>query len=273
MEIATESRLKQTLSHLSPLAVAVSGGVDSMTLAVIAHRHLRDSPDGPPMMIHAVSPAVPEDASSRVKAYAAAEGWWLDVIDAGEFEDPDYMANPANRCFFCKTNLYSTMATRTTLQLVSGTNVDDLGDYRPGLKAAETHSVRHPYVEANIDKAGVRKLAHALSLDDLAELPAAPCLSSRVETGIRIDPAVLLAVDTAEAKLRKSLSPTTVRCRVRSDAIAIELDELTLAQLDDIKRQNWQREITRIFSTTRANKPVVFDAYTRGSAFLVETLK
>jgi len=258
---------------MSPVAVAVSGGVDSMTLAVISHRHLRDSLDGPPLMIHAVSPAVPEDATARVQAYANAEGWRLDIINAGEFDDPDYMTNPANRCFFCKTNLYATMAARTTLQLVSGTNVDDLGDYRPGLKAAETHSVRHPYVEADIDKAGVRALARSLELNDLAELPAAPCLSSRVETGIHIDPAVLLAVDTVERKLRRSLSPRTVRCRVRNDAIAIELDDSTLSQLNDDNREDWTKEILRTFATTNVNKPIVFDAYRRGSAFLVETLE
>ncbi len=270
--MTADLRLQKVLSRLAPIAVAVSGGVDSMTLAVIAHRQLGDSVDGPPLMIHAVSPAVPEQATARVKRYAAEEGWQLDVINAGEFDDPDYMANPANRCFFCKTNLYSTMAATTDLQLVSGTNVDDLGDYRPGLKAAQAHAVRHPYVEADIDKAAVRALARGLGLDDVAELPAAPCLSSRVETGIRIDPAVLLAVDATESELRKALQPKTVRCRVRSNAIAVELDAQTLAALSDADRQHWQIQIQKLFGNTQVNKAVVFDAYTRGSAFLVETL-
>lgn len=270
--MTTDQNLQQVLARLSPIAVAVSGGVDSMTLAVIAHRQLGDSADGPPLMIHAVSPAVPEEATARVQRYATEEGWRLDVINAGEFDDPDYMANPANRCFFCKTNLYSTMAATTQLQLVSGTNVDDLGDYRPGLKAAQAHSVRHPYVEAGIDKNAIRALAHSLGLDDVAELPSAPCLSSRVETGIRIDPAVLLAVDATERQLRKELVPETVRCRVRSNAIAIELDAQTLDQLSDTERQQWQQRIRQLFARTSETKPVVFDSYTRGSAFLVETL-
>lgn len=267
-----EQRLQQTLTQLSPIAVALSGGVDSMTLAVIAHRLLVDSADGPPLMMHAVSAAVPREATSRVRQYADTEGWRLDIVNAGEFDDPQYMSNPANRCFFCKTNLYATMAARTQLQLVSGTNVDDLGDYRPGLKAAEEHAVRHPYVESEIDKAGVRELARQLGLDDVAELPAAPCLSSRVETGIRIDPDVLLAVDAVERRLRKALTPNTVRCRVRKDSIAVELDPKTLSSLNNNDRLDWQVQIGEIFASTNVNKPVVFDAYNRGSAFLVETL-
>lgn len=270
--MTTDQNLQQVLEQLSPIAVAVSGGVDSMTLAVIAHRQLGNSADGPPLMIHAVSAAVPEEATARVKKYAADEGWQLNVLNAGEFNDPDYMANPANRCFFCKTNLYSTMATTTDLQLVSGTNVDDLGDYRPGLKAAEAHSVRHPFVEAGIDKNAIRALAHSLGLNDVAELPSAPCLSSRVETGIRIDPAVLLAVDATERRLRKELAPETVRCRVRNNAIAIELDTQTLDRLDESDRQQWQQRILQLFAKTAESKPVVFDVYKRGSAFLVETL-
>ena len=78
----------------------------------------------------------------------AREGWRLAIIDAGEFADPDYLANPANRCFFCKTNLYGAIAARTEATIVSGTNLDDLGDWRPGLRRRAAHGVRHPYVEA-----------------------------------------------------------------------------------------------------------------------------
>ena len=177
---AAARALDRVLTAIGPAGVAVSGGVDSTTLAVVAHRRFPERSS----MVHAVSPAVPPEATARVRELARDEGWDLKVIDAGEFQDPDYLANPVNRCFFCKTNLYGTMRRHVSGVLVSGTNLDDLGDYRPGLEAAKRHGVRHPYVEAEIDKAGVRALARHLGLGALAELPAAPCLSSRVETGI-----------------------------------------------------------------------------------------
>src|SRR5882757_11460128 len=97
------------LRDLDSAAVAVSGGVDSMTLAVIAHRTRHAATT----MFHAVSPAVPPEATERVRRYARSEGWDLVVFDAGEFADADYRSNPVNRCFYCKTHLYSAIAART----------------------------------------------------------------------------------------------------------------------------------------------------------------
>ncbi len=257
-------RLESVIDGIGPLAVAVSGGVDSMTLSVVAHRVLaRDS-----RMLHAVSPAVPEDATARVKDYGLRHGWRLDVIDAREFADPDYMANPHDRCFYCKTNLYATMAGTVDCQLVSGTNQDDLGDYRPGLRAASEHAVRHPYVEAGIDKAAVRGIARELSLHDLAELPASPCLSSRVETGIAIDPATLAAIYRAERLVRTKLAPDTVRCRLRTDTVVIELDNDSMAKLDADLAETLRRGVATMMSTAGISHPVSFQAYRMGSAFL-----
>ena len=192
--------LEAMLERIDRAAVAVSGGVDSMTLAFVAHRVLGDAST----MLHAISPAVPADATERVGRYARREGWQLERIDAGELHDARYVANPVNRCYFCKTNLYATIASFAGdgATILSGTNTDDLGDFRPGLAAAAEHSVRHPYVECGIDKPAVRAIAARLGLDDLAELPAAPCLSSRVETGIAIDPRVLKAIDACERLVR-----------------------------------------------------------------------
>ena len=261
---AALARLRSRLEAVPEPAVAVSGGVDSMTLAVITHR----SHGSKARVLHAISPAVPPDATARVRAYAAREGWRLEVLDAGEMADARYLANPVNRCYFCKTHLYDAMGRRTSGTLLSGTNLDDLGDYRPGLVAAEEHQVRHPYVEASIDKQVVRAIAASLGLDDLAELPAAPCLSSRVETGIRIEGRLLEAIDDCEKALRALLSPRTLRCRLRRDRIEVELDAGTLERLDKTTRTAGADHVTRRFAQAGRPLPVAFSAYRRGSAFL-----
>jgi uncharacterized protein len=250
------------------IAVAVSGGVDSLTLATAAHRVLSGVLPGAVTMHHATSPAVPVEATDRTRALAAREGWQLDVFDAGEFADPAYRANPANRCFFCKTSLYGEVARRTTRQIVSGTNLDDLGEYRPGLDAARAHAVRHPFVEAGIDKRRVRALAAELGLGALAELPAAPCLSSRIETGIRIEAPLLAMVHEAEKLVAARLSPHTVRCRVRAAGVVIELDEATLTALDARMAADLQTELRPLAEMAGLRGPVRFTAYRNGSAFL-----
>jgi len=224
---APAERLEAVLTGLGPLAVAVSGGVDSMTLAHLAERASGDALQ----VFHAVSPAVPPEAMARVRRHAGARGWRLRLIDAGEFRDPDYLANPANRCFFCKFNLYGAIQAETSARIASGTNLDDLADYRPGLRAAERHDVVHPYVMAGVDKADVRQLARELGLADLAELPAAPCLSSRLQTGIRVTAEALGFVHEVERLVERAIGPKTVRCRLRRDGVAIELDPEGLAAI------------------------------------------
>ena len=258
------ARLRSVISDIGPLAVAVSGGVDSMTLAVVVHQVLNNEA----RMLHAVSPAVPAEASERVRRYAKRMGWRLELIDAGELNDPNYLANPHDRCFYCKTDLYSAMAGRVDCPLVSGTNNDDLGDYRPGLKAAAQHGVRHPFVEAGMDKAAVRAVARELTLSDLAELPASPCLSSRVETGIPIDPGVLGAIDRAEQLIRHELAPKTARCRIRNESIVIELDPPSLAAMDAATAGQLQDAIGALLAAAGVAHPVTFEGYRMGSAFL-----
>ena len=261
--------LRRVFEEIGRAAVAVSGGVDSMTLAVVAHRAI----GGSATMLHAVSAAVPADATERVRRYARREGWRLEPVDAGELLDARYVANPVNRCYFCKTNLYSTIAplAGAGTTVVSGTNTDDLGDFRPGLAAAAEHAVRHPYVECGIGKSGVRAIATRLGLHDLAELPAAPCLSSRVETGIAIDPRVLTAIDACERLVRDATGAATVRCRVRHDAVVVELDDAALDALDASRRAVLVGEVRERMAAAGVSRKLRFEPYRMGSAFLRPT--
>ena len=190
------------------------------------------------------------------------------MFDAGEFADPSYRANPVNRCFFCKTNLYGAVAVRTTRTILSGTNTDDLGEYRPGLQAAAQHGVRHPFVEAGIDKATVRLLAAELGLGVLSELPSAPCLSSRIETGIRIEAPVLAMVHAAEILVGRQVAAMTVRCRVRAGAVVIELDQASLAGLDAAASERLTGAVAALARDAGVLAPVTLAPYRTGSAFL-----
>ncbi len=247
--------LDTILAELPGLAIAVSGGVDSMTLAHAAHRV------GAPglRVVHALSPAVPEEATARVRDHAARFGWRLVEVDAGEFADPAYRANPVNRCYFCKTNLYSRIAHVTDGPIASGANLDDLGDYRPGLTAAAEHRVRHPFVEAGLSKAAVRALARGFGLGDIAELPAQPCLSSRVETGIAINAADLAFIARVERTLAPHVPPgTDLRCRVTHDGIVVEA-----AAADAV-----MQEIAAGLCAAEQRPFRGFRPYRRGAAFL-----
>jgi uncharacterized protein len=263
-QMAQLAALESVLSAMGEVAVAVSGGVDSLTLAAFAHR----MPGPRCVMYHAVSPAVPHEATQRTQALAEREGWTLHVIDAGEFHNADYMRNPVNRCFFCKTSLYGSIRPHTAAQIVSGTNLDDLGEYRPGLLAARERGVRHPFVEAGLRKSDVRALARQLGLGGVAELPASPCLSSRVETGIAIDPAVLALVHTTEQLMTQAVQPKTVRCRVRAAGVVIELDAATLERLNGGEQDALRSRVRDLFAAGGYDRLVAFEPYRVGSAFL-----
>jgi len=256
--------LSGLLSGLDRAAMAVSGGVDSMTLATVVQQVLGDRSE----MFHAVSPAVPAEATERVEAMAREQGWQLRLFKAGEFADVNYRANPVNRCYFCKINLYGAIRVQTEAQILSGTNLDDLGEYRPGLDAARAHGVRHPYVEAGIDKLGVRALARELGLHGICELPAAPCLSSRVETGIPIRAPDLRLIHRAERLMSELLSPRIVRCRIRASGVVIELDKASLESALGGTHRQLQDSLAALLDDNGLAVTVSFAPYRTGSAFL-----
>ena len=260
---AQQAALATILREIGEVAIALSGGVDSMTLAAFAHRELGSRAT----MFHARSPAVPVEATERVRSFAAERGWPLSVIDAREFDNGDYVANPVDRCFHCKSSLYVAIQQATRVQVVSGTNLDDLSDYRPGLVAARDRGVRHPFVEARMPKSAVRALARELGMPDIAEMPASPCLASRIETGIAIDADVLRCVHAVENLVRARLQPATVRCRVRAGGVVVELDAPSLARLPSAAQADLGDEILAIFRGT-GYREVRFAPYVTGSAFL-----
>lgn len=261
---SARGRLESALRDADPAVVAVSGGVDSLTLAAFAAGLEGAAFEA----AHAVSPAVPPSATRRVREFALARGLALTVLDAGEFSDESYRENPANRCYFCKSHLYDALRRRFGRTLLSGANLDDLDDFRPGLIAAREREVRHPFVEAGFTKARVRELARALGLGDVAELPAAPCLSSRVETGIRIEAATLGLIDAIERELRAAIGAATVRCRVRRRGVVIELDQDALDRLDDDARSRFSASVAERASRAGLPGEVAFAPYVQGSAFL-----
>ena len=261
-------RLQNVVSEIGLLVVAVSGGIDSTLLAIISARQS----DVDVQMVHAISPAVPELATQRVQRYARTENWRLRISDAGEFRDSRYLNNPVDRCFYCKSNLYRYITEEfKDIQVVSGANCSDLADYRPGLKAATEYGVRHPYVEAGISKSGIREIARFLNLDDLSELPASPCLSSRVETGIRIESTSLKAIDRVETEIRTMLQTKAVRCRIRREGIVVELDNDALSKIGKEDRQAVRAVVQSSFSDRKAQVTVEFEEYRMGSAFIRET--
>ena len=253
-----DGRLADAIRRHNGLSVAVSGGVDSLTLATFAHRF----GEAEVCVIHAVSPAVPPSATERVYACAKAAGWHLIVTGTGEFEDIRYRDNPFDRCYFCKTNLYKRIRELTPHVIASGANVDDLGDYRPGLLAAAEHRVVHPFIEAGMNKGAIRALARRQGLDDISDLPAQPCLASRVETGIAIDAADLIFVDIVETRLARFVPPnSTLRCRITHAGVIIEVGQ-------EVEDFTVLTDIAGALCEENGRSLVGVERYRRGSMFV-----
>lgn len=239
-------RLVGRLAELVPCLIAFSGGVDSALVAAAALRAERrlaaqgQAPAVHSIAVTALSPAVPL-AQRQVASRVAAElGIRHRTVATEELARSDYARNDTRRCFFCKQTLYRTLLAVATadpaefaglgqVRIVSGTNADDLGDYRPGIEAGELAGVRTPLADLGIGKAAVRAIAALWGLS-VAELPAAPCLASRIAYGVEVTAERLARIEAAEAWLaERNFSPLRVRLH------AGELARIEVAA-DDIPR-------------------------------------
>jgi uncharacterized protein len=214
---------------LDSVLVAFSGGTDSALVLRIAHEALGDRC----VALTTRSPSTPLHDRRAADELARALGVRHLQIDTDELALPEYAANPVNRCFFCKTNLFEICeGERARLGLavvVDGANVDDLGDHRPGLDAAARHGVRHPLVEAGLTKADVREVSRTLGLPTW-DRPASPCLSSRVPYGTPITAPLLARIDAAEQLLR-ALGFRELRVRAHDTLARIEVPATDLPRL------------------------------------------
>jgi uncharacterized protein len=193
--------LEARVGALRGAVVAFSGGVDSSVVAAIAQRALGDRA----LAVTAVSPAVATGELDGARRVADRIGIAHETVSTDELARPGYRANGRDRCYFCKTELYDVLAElakdRGYPALLSGANADDAGDWRPGLRAAAEHGVRHPLLESGVTKEQVRALARHLELPS-ANKPATPCLASRIPYGTAVDPATLAQIDRAERAVR-----------------------------------------------------------------------
>ncbi len=206
-------RLLAILGSCGRVAVAFSGGVDSAVVAKAAHVACGENA----VAVTAVSASLASGEREAAEKLAKQIGIRHRVIETQEFENPDYLKNAPDRCYFCKTELYTrlerllvpvgeSLGIDSGLEfdvLVNGANLDDKGDYRPGMKAAREHAVRSPLIEADFTKADVRQLAAHWELP-VWDKPATPCLSSRIAYGLSVTPERVRRVDEAEQFLRKN---------------------------------------------------------------------
>jgi uncharacterized protein len=219
------SKLEALIGAVPSMLVGYSGGVDSSVLAVVSRRVLGKERS---LAALALSPSLSADQRDRARDLANRFDLHLVEVRTDEMDDPDYVANPTDRCYFCKRELWTKLAAlaaqRGIVVVADGTNADDLGEHRPGLAAARERAIRSPLAEAGHTKADVRAAARVLGLPNW-DAPAAPCLSSRVLYGLSVTPERLLQVEQGEAALRAAGVEGDLRVRHRGREARIEVPE------------------------------------------------
>ena len=236
---ASFTALRAHVQRFPSALLGYSGGVDSALLAVVLRQEL-----GRDRMVAAIgkSASYPEVQWRAARDVAERFDVPLVEIDTFELEDPDYLANPTNRCFFCKTELWSRLVpearARGLAAVCDGTNADDLHEHRPGRAAGVAAGIRSPLAEVGMTKAQVREASRSLGLPTW-DAPAAPCLSSRVLYGLRITPERLRQVEEGEAFLRALGVRGDLRLRHLGDTARIEVEREWIAfvtdRLDDVR--------------------------------------
>jgi uncharacterized protein len=232
--LGIDEKLERLSAHLRGLGSALvcySGGVDSAFVLAAATRELGERAVG----MTAVSPSLPPGELDQASQLAREIGAVHRVVESREMDDPHYVANASNRCFYCKSELYRIAEAKRDewhlAAILNGTNCDDLGDYRPGLQAAQEAGVKSPLVECGFTKADVREGAKSFGLKTW-DKPAAACLSSRIPYGTSVTSERLSQIGGFEADLKK-LGFRQVRVRYHDKLARVELDLSELARAID----------------------------------------
>lgn len=248
-------KLEDLFKRMGSVLVCYSGGIDSAFVLAVAHRELGDKAVG----MTAVSPSLAPFERDEAVAIATRIGARHELVESSEIEDENYAKNDVDRCFHCKSELYRLSAAKKVewnlAEVVNGTNLDDLGDYRPGLEAAKHAGARSPLVEAGLKKSDVRRLAQAIGLT-IWDKPAAACLSSRLPYGTRVTRERLVQIGALEAEIH-TLGIRQARVRWHAIGGTEGTRESSMARIE-IAKDELERAFTMRDAIVEAGKRLGF---------------